>query len=458
MNLIAPQESSAVPLPPKGRLCLPVGRIIDGTYEIIRHLGAGTMGEVYLCAHRKNPSTFFAMKVLRLSERELAANPELLARFENEVESSYLVDHPNVVSSFAFVQEEEFVGFTMEYVPGGDLADFINSTEQIPVSRVVKLLSQACSGLQAIHNAGIIHRDIKPENLLLTKNGNIKITDFGIARVENGKNLTAHGGLLGTIDYLSPEYLLNGTCDERSDIYALGLIGYELITGNKPFKGETVVDVIRNKMNAELIAPHLVRPSCPKTLSDVILKALEREPELRYQKASAMLADLTAVIYPIRHWLKTPEGSEAQRARGKERPFPSANITGNLDINDSSSTLQQQKRDGTKSFGRKRGPFERLLGLRGKKRLHKEKTVRILQRRSLCKTSSATRLLTVAPEQKKGPLQSLRKFFLTLGRLPFRLFSASSKERTVLRSRVSEVALFGLFVAASLAFFRHYFL
>jgi serine/threonine protein kinase len=244
---------------------------------------------VYACRHRELGGHLVAMKVLF---SEVARDETAAARFRNEIVASYGVSHPNVVRGYEYFRDGDLIAFTMEYVGGGDLADRIGLDEVLPLYEIVCILEQMCDGVQAIHDAGIIHRDLKPENILVTEEGNIKITDFGIARTHAGPKLTEHGGVVGTIDYVSPEYLERGQVDTRSDIYAIGVMGYEMISGESPFKGNSVIETMTMRLKTDPISLLELRPECPRVLSEIIMKAMRRDPNERYQRASEMLEDL----------------------------------------------------------------------------------------------------------------------------------------------------------------------
>lgn len=235
-----------------------------------------------------------AVKVLWVSKRELAADPTLVARFQNEAEICHRVKHPHVVGSYEYFTGECFLAYSMDYVSGGSLADVIDRGA-LPAKKVVRMIAQACAGVQAIHEQGIIHRDLKPENILITASGDVKIADFGIARLADGKKLTVQGSLLGTMDYLAPEYLMDGNLDNRSDVYALGIVAYEMITGQKPFAESNLVLALRERLTKDPKPPHLVNPDCPKAFSDIIMKALCRQPDGRYESAAKMLEAILAL-------------------------------------------------------------------------------------------------------------------------------------------------------------------
>ncbi len=248
---------------------------------------------VYACRHRELSGHLVAMKVLFA---EVARDTVAAARFRNEIVASYGVSHPNVVRAYEYFRDGDLVAFTMEYIGGGDLADRISHDEPLPISEIERMLGQMCSGVQAIHDAGIIHRDLKPENILITTEGDIKITDFGIARHVTGPKLTEHGGVVGTIDYVSPEYLERGQVDARSDIYALGVLAFEMITGESPFKGNSVIETMTIRLRSDPPAPSSLRPECPPSLDKIVLKAMRRDPDKRYQRALEMSYDLQAAM------------------------------------------------------------------------------------------------------------------------------------------------------------------
>lgn len=288
------------------------GTVIDGRFEIIKSLGIGSMGQVYACKHRELSGHMVALKVLF---QEVATDPVASTRFKNEITASWKINHPNVVRAYDFIRDGDLVGYTMEYVGGGDLADLISDQDSLAIADISRLISQVCSGVQAIHDAGIVHRDLKPENLLLTSDRNIKITDFGIARTKAGPRLTEHGGVVGTLDYVSPEYLEKSEVDTRSDIYAIGIIAYELITHELPFKGNNPVEIIMSKLKTEPTPPHHLRTDCPEKLARVIMKMIARNPDDRYQSAADIVTDLLSLDVPSeelsRHGLYTVSAADA---------------------------------------------------------------------------------------------------------------------------------------------------
>jgi serine/threonine protein kinase len=270
-------------------ISLQPGTVIGGKYEVVKCLGAGSMGMVYACRHRELQGQMVAAKVLF---HEVAADKVAAARFKNEVLASYGVSHPNVVRAYDYITDGDLVAYTMEFVGGGDLADRMSRSQLMSIAEFVRLLSQMTAGVQAIHDAGIVHRDLKPENILLTNEGNVKIADFGIARNRNGPKLTEHGGVVGTIEYVAPEYMLRAQVDWRSDIYALGILAFEMLTGEPPFKGDSPYESISKRLQVDPDPPSKLRKDCPADIDAIILKALQRDPEVRYQSAMEIFTDL----------------------------------------------------------------------------------------------------------------------------------------------------------------------
>lgn len=279
----------------RGNTGLAPGTVIASRYEVIRCLGTGSMGMVYACRKRGTPDgTLFAVKVLF---SDISREDKVQAtRFRNEIFAAYGVDHPNVVKAWEYIRDGDLIAYSMEFITGGDLGAKLGRTsEPFTITLAVKLLRQMCAGVQAIHDAGIVHRDLKPENILLTEEGDVKIADFGIARLGGGgspRKLTAHGGVIGTIDYVAPEYLLNSQIDARADIYAVGILGYEMITGEPPFRGDSVYDTLWRRVKFPPPVPSDHRQECPPELDEVIQKALATKPEDRFQTARDMLEAL----------------------------------------------------------------------------------------------------------------------------------------------------------------------
>jgi len=270
-------------------ISLQPGTVIGGKYEVVKCLGSGSMGLVYACRHRELQGQMVAAKVLF---PEVAQDRVASARFRNEILASYGVSHPNVVRAYEYLRDGDLVAYTKECAGGGDHAERLGHPERMPIAEIIRVLSQMAAGVQAIHDAGIVHRDLKPENILLTNEGNVKIADFGIARNRHGPKLTEHGGVVGTIDYVAPEDMLRSQVDWRSDIYAIGILAYEMVTGESPFRGDSVYATMTKRLKTDPEPPSKLRSECPPELDTIILKAMQREPESRYQAGMDMFFDL----------------------------------------------------------------------------------------------------------------------------------------------------------------------
>lgn len=267
------------------------GELFAGRYKIIKRLGAGGMGAVYLACDPLEEEFLVALKVLNPGQ---AQNTTARERFRNEITASYKINHPHVVRAYEYFDAEDVQAYAMEYINGGDLMGRMLAGIPSPSESLV-ILIQIADALTAIHAAGIIHRDLKPENILLTKKGDVKITDFGVARLKDARTLTSAGSMVGTPKYLAPEYIEIGECDARGDIFALGVIAYELLSGEAPFGNETNPSKMLERLKAPAIPLNERSPGLPVGLAAVVMKAMETRVSRRYQNAKQLLEDLTAV-------------------------------------------------------------------------------------------------------------------------------------------------------------------
>ena len=233
-----------------------------------------------------------AVKTLRLSEAGTGlSREELIGRFQTEARAAGLLTHPNIVVVYDAGEEGGLFYITMEFVEGRSLQSLIDARQNFPVSRVLKLMEQVCSALDFAHQHNVVHRDIKPANLMLTPDDTIKITDFGTAKIlQFGTAQTAH--VMGTPSYMSPEQVKGAPVDGRSDIFSLGVILYELMTGEKPFPGQNITTVIYKIINEEPIPPRSLDSSIHPGLSAVISRALAKDPNARYQSCHELLTAL----------------------------------------------------------------------------------------------------------------------------------------------------------------------
>ncbi len=293
------------------------GEVVHNSYEVVRYLGIGASGMVYQCRHRELNNYLVAMKVFFSPS---IGSVDDLERFKRELLVAYRVSHANVVRCYDLILSPELIAFTMEFIGGGSLADKIARFGPQPIERVVDILAATCSGLAAIHEAGIIHRDLKPANILLTTEGNIKITDFGIARMASGGRMSPRG-ILGTVEYVSPEYCQSGEIDQRSDLYSLGVVAYELLSGRVPFRGDAPAQTICMKIDRDALPIQNYRRDCPDVLAEIVHKALSRRPGDRYQSAQAMFEDLRKLqlrLHRDKHLSVADEADDADEARADE--------------------------------------------------------------------------------------------------------------------------------------------
>jgi serine/threonine-protein kinase len=262
-----------------------------GRYQLIGELGRGAMGVVYR-AHDPVIGREVAVKTMHLTVGDSnLSRPELIQRFQTEARAAGILTHPNIVVVFDAGEEGGLFFITMELVEGRSLQVLLEGHQAFPMTRAIRILEQACSALDYAHKHNIVHRDIKPANLMLTDDDTLKITDFGTAKILRF-NVTQTAHVIGTPSYMSPEQIKGKPVDGRSDIFALGVILYEMVTGEKPFPGENITTVIFKIINEEPIPPRKLDPSIHPGLSAVITRALAKEPTARFQNCAEMLAAL----------------------------------------------------------------------------------------------------------------------------------------------------------------------
>ncbi len=266
-----------------------------GPYLIERKLGAGGMGTVYLATHEQT-GRVVALKLLSPS---LAREEGLVARFMREIDALQKLKNPHVVELFDHGVDGEMYYYAMEYVPGETLTARLRREKRIPWREVIDLSTQICIALKAAHDAGIIHRDLKPSNLLLTPEGSIKLTDFGVAQVFAGSKLTVTGGIIGTAEYMSPEQGQGRRITKRSDIYSLGAVMYVMLTGRPPFSGKTTLDVIHKHKYSQFERPRTLVPEIPHWLDDVVCQLMEKDPDKRPADAYVVNRRLHEVLKKI---------------------------------------------------------------------------------------------------------------------------------------------------------------
>lgn len=278
---------SPVPFPSQSvETTLPPGTLLGQRYEIVALLGEGGMGAVYKAMDREL-NRLVALKVIR---PELARNKDIIDRFKQELLLAREVTHRNVIRIFDLGEADRIKFITMEYVEGEDLRALLLKKNKLSPEEAVDIIQQVCRALDAAHSVGIIHRDLKPQNIMRDKTGRILVMDFGLARTVDGESMTQTGMLVGTMDYMSPEQALGQNLDQRSDIYTLGLIFYELLMGKRPFAGDTAIASLIRRTQ-ERVAP-IADKTIPSSITAIISKCLDKNVAQRYQSASEVLYDL----------------------------------------------------------------------------------------------------------------------------------------------------------------------
>lgn len=265
--------------------------VIGDRYKIISLIARGGMGYVYLAEAENNPEFKVALKVL---DPEKIESPEEREIFRQEVTAAYRVSHPNVVTVYESFDTPDIQAYALEYLPGGDLFER-QTGEQLPVKDVLSWLKQAASGLHALHRSGTIHRDIKPENLLFDHDGTIKITDFGVAVVKGQKRREKKGVLAGTQKYLSPEYVEYGNFDQRSDIYALGVMAYELFSGRSPFISPEGDELLKERLSDKVGDLGELVPGLNPEILALVQKMMAKNPQERFYDGKEVVRAISKI-------------------------------------------------------------------------------------------------------------------------------------------------------------------
>jgi serine/threonine protein kinase/Flp pilus assembly protein TadD len=289
----------ASPLPPDKEFLLtetyqaPIKELTAGStfarrYQVIEDLGKGGMGRVYKVFDQEVREKM----ALKLLHPDIAADERTIERFRNELKLARGISHRNVCRMFDLGREEGTYYITMEYVPGEDLKSLIHRIGALPIGKAVSIAVQVCEGLSEAHRLGIVHRDLKPQNIMIDREGNARIMDFGIARSLTAKGITGAGVMIGTPEYMSPEQVDGKETDLRSDIYSLGIVLFEMLTGQRPFEGDTPLSIAVKQKSEPPPDPQRLNAQLPDELSRIILKCLEKPKENRFQSADELLAAL----------------------------------------------------------------------------------------------------------------------------------------------------------------------
>lgn len=289
------------------------GKRIGGRYEILRDIGGGGMSRVYL-AHDIILGRDVAIKILNY---DFSNEEELKRRFMREALSATSLSHPNIVDIFDVGEDGELHYLVMEFIDGQTLKEFIRSNGPLTPAEALPIMEQLVSAISNAHDNGIVHRDIKPQNILMDHDGNVKITDFGIAMALSATAHTKTNSVLGTVHYLSPEQARGGMATKKSDVYSVGIVFYELLTGNLPFSGESAVSIALKHLQEETPSVRALFSDIPQSVENVIFKATAKDALNRYQSADEMLDDLSTVLLPSRaneEKFTVPFDDEATRA------------------------------------------------------------------------------------------------------------------------------------------------
>ncbi|CAG7603829.1 Serine/threonine-protein kinase PrkC [Paenibacillus solanacearum] len=273
-----------------------IGKQLGGRYEILERVGGGGMAIVYkgldILLHRH-----IAVKVLR---QQYVHDEEFIHRFRREAQAAASLSHPNVVSIYDVGQEDDVHYIVMEYVEGTTLNELIKEKAPLQVEEAIHIASQICDALDHAHHNQIIHRDIKPHNILIGKNGRVKVTDFGIARAVTSSTITQTGSVVGSVHYFSPEHAKGTPTGEQSDLYSLGIVMYQMLTGRLPFLGESPISVALKHLQEDVEEPRKVNPLIPQSVENIILRAMRKSTSERYRSAKDMMGDLDTCLLPHR--------------------------------------------------------------------------------------------------------------------------------------------------------------
>ena len=275
-----------------------IGKILGNRYQILEKVSGGGMAFVYK-ARCNLLNRIVAIKILK---PEFAEDEDFVRRFRMEAQAAASLSHPNIVGIYDVGQEDGLYYIVMEYVEGNTLKDLIRQEAPLPVTEVIEVGIQICEALDCAHKNMIVHRDIKSQNIMITADGRVKVTDFGIARATGGTTITT-GNVFGSVQYFSPEQARSDKVDERSDLYSVGIVLYEAFTGRLPFNGETPVSIALKQIQEKPEPISNILPGFPQQLETIVQKCLAKSPEDRYQSAEELKKDLRKALSSLSNQL-----------------------------------------------------------------------------------------------------------------------------------------------------------
>ncbi len=299
-----------------------IGKVINERYELLEIVGSGGMATVYKAQDRLL-NRFVAVKILKDS---MKYDSEILEKFSTEAKAAASLSHNNIVSVYDVGTSDGISYIVMEYIDGETLKEYINKNKPIKWQKACEIAIQIANALSAAHENGIIHRDIKPHNILITKDSTVKVADFGIARAVSSDTVVAGGSALGSVHYISPEQARGGFVDNSSDLYSLGVVLYEMLTGSLPFDGDNAVSIALKKLEEEPLSPKVINLDIPQALDTIVMKAISKEQHMRYKSAEEFAADLKALLNEDSMHIISPkrpddedDDGDVRRGRGKKK-------------------------------------------------------------------------------------------------------------------------------------------
>lgn len=317
------------------------GHILDDRYQIIEMIGGGGMANVYL-AKDLILNRQVAIKMLRM---EFANDEEFIARFDREAQSATSLSHPNIVNIYDVGDEEHLLYMVMEYVDGMTLKEYIHRFSPLPMQDVVDIMKQITSAIHHAHEHNIIHRDIKPQNILIDQNGKVKVTDFGIAIALSSTALTQTNSILGSVHYLSPEQARGGLATKKSDIYSLGIVFFELLTGRLPFSGHSPVSIALKHLQNNTPSVRRYQSDIPQSIENIVLRATAKDPFHRFQSVSDMYHSLETALDPNR--VNEPKYSPPEEVGEETKAIPIITNLEDSDISNHDETIVHRPNEKT---------------------------------------------------------------------------------------------------------------